>query len=214
MHPQASSSKDSYDRITPPRFVSYLEWNTRHQEFFSPWFTRDIVPSVDTYTWTFLAESNREEKQTELTWNPMSLGENDAQLFLLDVAGQSLIDMKKVGRYNFNMTVNREFKIYFSKDKESLRPDLTIAGLAYPNPMSTSATIPFIVSEKAGIQISVYDLQGRKIKDVVSGMFDAGVHQALWDRTDSSGMPVASGLYLYRMSVNGNTTVMKRLLVN
>ena len=214
MHPQASESKDVYDKQTLPRFGKYLEWNTRHDEFFNPWFARDVVPVASSHTWNFIAETDLEVGEAQLVWDGFSLGQNEAQLLLLDQSNQMLIDMKKIHQYKFDLRDKKSFRIYYSADEKSLHPDISMLGLAYPNPVNESTTIPFIVSEKMQVQISMYDLTGRKIKEVVNEMREPGFYTAQWDRTDVAGARVASGVYIYRMNcANTSPDKVNRIIV-
>jgi hypothetical protein len=203
MHPGASNSKDIFDMLTVPRFVQYLEWNTHHKEFFSPYFTRDVVTTSSQYSWKFLAESNFGNGTATLKWDNRSMGFGEATLFLFDEDQQALVNMKTSDSYRFELSDTRSFRIFFSMDGKTMQPDISMAGLAYPNPVFQSTTIPFIINKRVSVQISLFDLSGRKVKDVVNGIFEPGIHAAPWDKTDQSGIPVAQGLYIYRMNVDG-----------
>ncbi len=72
----------------------------------------------------------------------------------------------------------------------------------YPNPFQSSTTIPFAVSEQGParrVTLSVYDLQGRRVAVLVDGILAPGSYTATWDGTGRGGVPVGSGLYVYRL---------------
>jgi len=72
----------------------------------------------------------------------------------------------------------------------------------YPNPFPDHTTIPFSVSsEQAGrrVTLSVYDVQGRRIAVLVDGVLGAGRHEVTWDGRGPDGLPVGSGVYVYRV---------------
>jgi len=72
----------------------------------------------------------------------------------------------------------------------------------YPNPFESSTTIPFAVSEQGAsrwVRLSVYDLQGRRVVVLVDGILAPGPYTATWDGTGRDGVPVGSGLYVYRL---------------
>jgi flagellar hook assembly protein FlgD len=50
------------------------------------------------------------------------------------------------------------------------------------------------------VELSVFDLQGRKIKTLLSGPRAAGPQSVEWDGRDASGRPVASGPYYIRLN--------------
>ncbi len=202
MRQGASYSKDVFDKHTLPRFGSYLEWNTYHDDFFHPWFARDVVPSTNHYVWTFTAESNQHQGDAELSWDPASLGNGDGQLMLIDAQNSELIDMKRFSSYRFDLGKPKTFKILYGAEK-SLLPDLTLVGHPYPNPFLDVTTIPIVVGEKLPVEVVIYDLTGRKVIDLVKAIYEPGVHTVAWNRLDQSGHIVPAGMYLSRVLVGG-----------
>jgi hypothetical protein len=76
-------------------------------------------------------------------------------------------------------------------------------GRARPNPFNPSTTIPFSVRAAGRVHIDIYDVEGRLVRKLVLEQVQPGQHEAAWDGLDDSGRRLASGTYLYRMSVNG-----------
>jgi hypothetical protein len=73
-----------------------------------------------------------------------------------------------------------------------------------PNPFNPTTSIRFFVArDGARVRMSVYDVAGRLVSDLVDGPATAGEHTARWDGTDAGGKPVASGVYFVRLSVDG-----------
>ena len=69
----------------------------------------------------------------------------------------------------------------------------------YPNPFNPSTMISFSLPGNGQVNLAVFDLLGRKVKDLISSDLDAGRHEIEWDGTDMKGDEVASGIYLYRL---------------
>lgn len=72
----------------------------------------------------------------------------------------------------------------------------------YPNPFQSSTTISFSVSEQGTprrVTLAVYDVQGRRVAVLVDGVLQPGRHTVPWDGARPGGLPVGSGLYLYRL---------------
>ncbi len=84
---------------------------------------------------------------------------------------------------------------------------------AYPNPFNPSTQIGFFLPNRMNVTLTVYDVLGRQVKQLVDGAFDAGRHTLTWDGTDFSGRTVASGTYFYRLENNGQQLVRKMVLV-
>jgi hypothetical protein len=64
----------------------------------------------------------------------------------------------------------------------------------YPNPFNPATTISFELPVKSSVEISIYDVLGRKLKTVLEEVKDAGRYKVV---VDMSGY--ASGVYFYRM---------------
>ena len=70
---------------------------------------------------------------------------------------------------------------------------------AYPNPFNGSMQIDFLLKEKADVQVTVYDLLGRRVRQLVSGLRLAGRHTVTWQGEDGGGLAAASGAYFVVM---------------
>lgn len=68
---------------------------------------------------------------------------------------------------------------------------------AFPNPMKTTSTISYSVPIRTNVEINIYDISGRLVRQVEYGTVEQGQHAAKWDRKDSYGLDVPQGLYLY-----------------
>ncbi|HET6569361.1 MAG TPA: PQQ-dependent sugar dehydrogenase [Rhodothermales bacterium] len=73
----------------------------------------------------------------------------------------------------------------------------------YPNPFRPAAgptTINFDLQQADEVTLSIYDVAGREIRQLVQGRLNAGTHTVAWDGTDAGGRPAPSGTYFYRLS--------------
>lgn len=75
------------------------------------------------------------------------------------------------------------------------------AGLvaAAPNPLSSGATIRYSVRTAGEVDLSVFDIAGRRARQLVRGIADPGEHAVQWNGRDDAGRRVAPGVYLYRL---------------
>ena len=64
----------------------------------------------------------------------------------------------------------------------------------YPNPFNPATNIEFTLPENSLVQISVYDVNGRKIETLINSFKLAGYHSIGWNASEQS-----SGLYLVMM---------------
>jgi subtilisin family serine protease len=83
----------------------------------------------------------------------------------------------------------------------------------YPNPFNAKTTIEFSLGVTGEVDLSVYDLLGRKITILESGKLNAGHYSLVWDGTNGSGKTVASGVYFYRIESPEGTRTMRMLLL-
>ncbi len=64
-----------------------------------------------------------------------------------------------------------------------------------------TSSVRFGVAKAGRVQVSIYDVTGRKIRNLADRVFPAGEHSILWDGTDDGGSKVARGVYFVRSSV-------------
>jgi hypothetical protein len=77
----------------------------------------------------------------------------------------------------------------------------------YPNPFNPMTTISYQIPHAGIVTIKVFDALGSEIANLVNEVKQGGVHEITFD---ASGLP--SGLYLYRMIVDGQTFTKKMML--
>lgn len=70
----------------------------------------------------------------------------------------------------------------------------------YPNPGSTETYLQFQRRHSGPVQVNVYDIAGRLIRQISNSSLAAGNHQLIWDGRSDEGRAVATGVYLIRVS--------------
>ncbi len=75
----------------------------------------------------------------------------------------------------------------------------THMGIPYPNPFNPAVTIPFTIGESGWIDLSVFDVRGRRVSRLASGDYLAGEYQVVWRGRDERNLDVPSGVYLLRI---------------
>jgi hypothetical protein len=70
----------------------------------------------------------------------------------------------------------------------------------YPNPAYDRVSISFEIAIPGHVQLSVYDIQGRKISDIISKTMAKGSHTVEWDLTNQAGKKLGTGVYFARLS--------------
>ncbi|MCK4312034.1 MAG: T9SS type A sorting domain-containing protein, partial [Candidatus Cloacimonetes bacterium] len=82
----------------------------------------------------------------------------------------------------------------------------------YPNPFNPSTTISSSIPNDSYIELSIFNIKGQKVKQLVSDHISAGEHSVIWNGKDSNNKSVASGIYFYKLST-GKSSAMKKMLL-
>ncbi len=87
-------------------------------------------------------------------------------------------------------------------------PDRFELGQNYPNPFNQSTIFNLQCSMKSDVTVKVYDAAGREVQTLVNEMLEPGTYQV---RFDGSGL--SSGLFYYRMTVDGRQAAVKKMIM-
>jgi spore coat protein A len=84
---------------------------------------------------------------------------------------------------------------------------------ARPNPFNPRTRLDFELPRRARVRLDVFDVSGRLVATLVDGLRAAGPGTIDWDGRDRTGNAVASGLYLYRLSVEGSGSISRKMVL-
>lgn len=73
----------------------------------------------------------------------------------------------------------------------------------YPNPFNPSTQIKFSLPIDANVNLTIYNLLGEVVRELVNSEMNSGVHTVQWNSDDISGSKVSSGIYFYKLKANG-----------
>jgi hypothetical protein len=110
-------------------------------------------------------------------------------------------NLYKISIYNENGVVSVE-------ENSNLSTTEFLLSQNYPNPFNPSTAINYQIPEESLVQIKVYDVMGREIKELVNEQKKAGFYRINFD-----GSNLSSGMYLYRIDAGKFSSVRKMLLV-
>ncbi len=82
----------------------------------------------------------------------------------------------------------------------------------HPNPFNNSTVISFELNHAARVELEVVNVLGQVVYRH-GRHYDAGHRQIEWNGTSNSGMPVASGVYYYRLSSDTFSQTKKMILL-
>ena len=146
---------------------------------------------------------------------------DDIELPEFDLAGNPRIygDIVDIGGYEWQGTGINNSQLYIL--------DCQLDN--FPNPFKPSGagrgpatTITFSIAQSAVsdlngssfVNLEIYNIKGQKVKTLIyNEILPAGNHSAVWYGTDDTGKPVASGVYLCKLSADRKEQVKKMLLL-
>ncbi len=113
-----------------------------------------------------------------------SLWPNDGYAFIIENQTVTNVENNPLSPFNYSLSQN------------------------YPNPFNPVTTIEYSLAEDGFVQISVYNLLGEKIKDIISDFRKSGSYTIQFD-----GSNLSSGTYIYKMRVNNFVQTKKFVLI-
>ncbi|MEN9336386.1 MAG: hypothetical protein RLZZ500_1373 [Bacteroidota bacterium] len=96
-------------------------------------------------------------------------------------------------------------------ETETFNSNSFFLGQNYPNPVITTTKIPIVVNESASIDITIYDLTGRRVLKPLETNIDSGINEIEMDLSSLS-----SGIYIYKVAAvtaNGKFEQSKKLII-
>ena len=67
----------------------------------------------------------------------------------------------------------------------------------YPNPFNPSTTISYALPKTSKINVDVFDITGRKVRTLFSGVQEEGMNYVEWNGQNDNNIQVSSGIYFY-----------------
>ena len=156
-------------------------------------------------------------------------GETDAFRYMLHTEGWEKGDAQVVARASYRsgqprsvlseMRYDLLLDIGGRTDVEEIYRDIPLGfelDQNFPNPFNPCTTIRFTVPEMSqggNVNLTIYDLLGRKVRTLMDAQVGAGGYETAWDGKDGAGKVVSSGVYLYRLTVDGGRGTETRKMV-
>jgi len=83
----------------------------------------------------------------------------------------------------------------------------------YPNPFNPVTTIKFDIPKPVRVRIKIYNILGQVVRELLDERKEAGYHTVMWDGRDVYDIPVASGMYIYRIIAGEFVQAKKMVLI-
>jgi len=129
--------------------------------------------------------------------------------FLPEYPGQEIVVAGETG----NLTLIRRQDPSPVPQTSDLMGTLLATLNNYPNPFNPETVIRFDLTETATVGLTVHSVDGKLIRRFNVEQLNPGSHTYSWRGIDDSGKPVASGVYFYRLTVEGQSIVRQMVLV-
>ena len=114
--------------------------------------------------------------------------------------------------YRFVQSAFHENILASYNDSESLLKTFMLYP-NYPNPFNPTTTIRYNLLQSSLVNITIYDMMGRKIKTLINQSQDAGQRSIVWKATNDFGHPVSTGIYLYQIHAGDNIQTKKMIFL-
>ena len=83
----------------------------------------------------------------------------------------------------------------------------------YPNPFNPITTLRYDLPEDAFVRITVYDMLGKVVSNLLNTNQSSGNKSVQWNATNNQGQPVSAGLYLYTIQAGDYIQTKKMVLL-
>ena len=83
----------------------------------------------------------------------------------------------------------------------------------YPNPFNPVTTLRYDLPENGFVNITVYDMLGNMVNNLVSKVENSGSKSIQWNATNNQGQPVSAGVYLYSIEAGDFRQTKKMILL-
>ena len=97
--------------------------------------------------------------------------------------------------------------------KRTILPDNYTLHQNYPNPFNPVTTLRYSLPSYAHVTITIYDLNGKEINQIVNSNQPAGFQSVVWNATDYFGRSVGAGVYLYQIRAGDFKDTRKMVLL-
>ncbi len=95
----------------------------------------------------------------------------------------------------------------------TVTPSIISLSQNYPNPFNPTTNIAYNMQVPGNATLEVYNIKGQKVKTLVDEYKNAGDHIITWNGNNDSNQSVASGIYFYKMKVDGKLSGTKKMIL-
>ena len=148
--------------------------------------------------------------------------DGDYEIAIATTMGLKVIDLKtelgptiswKIHRGNTYRTGSFGLTTLSFDDKEKVLPNKFIVKANYPNPFNPTTQIRYNLPEDKFVNITIYDLLGRKVRSLMNDSQIMGYYTITWDAKNDMGEGVSAGMYIYTIQAGEFRATKKMVLL-
>ena len=188
-------------------------------------FTAKVVQNEVVLTWTTATEKNNRgfeverkvsSKQKSVSSQWESIGFVAGYGTTSDPRSYSFTDNNlKNSTYSYRLKqIDFDGSFSFSNEVEvDVNAPLTFSlNQNYPNPFNPSTQISYTIPKDGYVSLKVYNTIGQEVATLVNGNVQAGSHEVTFN-PESMGVSISSGVYYYRLELDGKVLVKKMMVL-
>ena len=124
---------------------------------------------------------------------------------------ENLLNEYTVGLYATDIKIAPE--VVLVHGEQLPMPDYNLTN--YPNPFNPETTISFSVTQNSDfVTLDIFNIKGQKVRVLhPSPNRGLGTRSIVWNGTNENNQPVSSGIYLYKLIVNGSSVALKKCML-
>ncbi|HUI10520.1 MAG TPA: invasin domain 3-containing protein [Bacteroidota bacterium] len=218
--PLAGGGRNEFD-LHRPRLMSNVPatlFNRPEWDSLNPAFGTDIRPTFRHFAaWPFEVRTAL-RSPVQLAFRGVDGVPAGFSAFLIDVDGARYQDLRREALYQFAplRNVSRFSIVIGTPDsveaalRSVLPPEFALDN-NYPNPFNPSTTLPVAIPAASEIRLIVYNILGEQTRVIYAGHVEAGRYLYTWDGKSDRGNPVATGIYIVRLSTSTGRSFVRKL---
>ena len=106
-----------------------------------------------------------------------------------------------------------EYGALVNVDETKVVPESFTLHQNYPNPFNPTTILRYNLPEQTKVTLTVYDMLGRQVTQLVNTIQGAGYRSVQWNATNNQGQPVSAGVYLYSIEAGDFRQTKKMILL-
>ncbi len=213
---------DENDSHKPPLFLDqgFLYFNRPEWDKRFPRFSSDVRPGIgEGQTWQFEVSKTAGTKGS-ITFRGIDQIPAGLEVVLVNAYNTTPYDLRAHPTYTFTSIGPKMPFTMIVGTKDFVRGEIakqlpTTFELSqnFPNPFNPTTSISVSLPHESRIRLDVYSILGQRVATLADGAYDQGIHTFVWEGVDDNHLPVATGVYLYRLLDGDNLVQTKKMIL-